>query len=370
MAISWINPVALWGLALVAVPIAIHLLVRQHTRTVPYPSLRFVRQTTLAAFRRRSIQDALLLACRIGVVVAAALALAGPIFQTAARTASYDTRVSRAVVRLDDTSPAGEVNTNVFGAQAFQRVHVADAIRDAVRWLDQQPPSSREIVFAGQFRHGQIAEADLLAVPPGIGIHFAPAATPPPAIDRFTQTILTLRGGQPVFARREVRLGTDATQLTPGDITPAPNDLLRIVAAPADQRLADAALIAALEEGLRWPDAARRILVVWEGATAPEPNAEVLRMAVPEPPASAATAVWKTVDAATPRELADPVIIPHTDLDAWSRQPRGVSPNAQPADEGDRRWLWAAALALLAVEQWVRRGRASTAVHQEEQRVA
>ena len=61
MSITWINPVALAGFALMALPIAIHLLVRQQTRSLPYPSLRFLRETALAAFRRRAIQDAALL---------------------------------------------------------------------------------------------------------------------------------------------------------------------------------------------------------------------------------------------------------------------------------------------------------------------
>ena len=61
MSITWITPVALAGFALIALPIAIHLLVRQQTRSLPYPSLRFLRETALAAFRRRAIQDAALL---------------------------------------------------------------------------------------------------------------------------------------------------------------------------------------------------------------------------------------------------------------------------------------------------------------------
>ena len=76
--VIWTTPAALIGLALIALPIAVHLLVRQHVRTLPFPSLRFLRETQLAAFRRRSIQDAALLACRVAIVGLAAAALAGP----------------------------------------------------------------------------------------------------------------------------------------------------------------------------------------------------------------------------------------------------------------------------------------------------
>src|SRR5688572_16425023 len=98
MSIFWLMPAAFVGLALVALPIAVHALVRQHARVLRYPSLRFLRESQLAAFRRRTIQDAALLACRIGIIVAAVIALAGPILRTPARDASYANRTSRAIV--------------------------------------------------------------------------------------------------------------------------------------------------------------------------------------------------------------------------------------------------------------------------------
>jgi len=98
MSIFWLAPAAIFGLLLVAVPIAIHLLVRQQSRRVDYPSLRFVQPSALAAFRRRSIQDALLLACRAAIVVAAVLALAGPVWRTTSRTIGQADRIARAVV--------------------------------------------------------------------------------------------------------------------------------------------------------------------------------------------------------------------------------------------------------------------------------
>src|SRR5690349_13098960 len=94
MSIFWTAPAALVGLALIALPIAVHLLARQNIRTLPYPSLRFLRQTQLASFRRRAVQDAALLLCRAAIVAIAAPALAGPVFQTPARQAAYANRVA------------------------------------------------------------------------------------------------------------------------------------------------------------------------------------------------------------------------------------------------------------------------------------
>ena len=78
MSIAWLFPAALAGITLVLLPIAIHLLVRQHARTQLYPSLRFLRETQLAAFRRRRIEDAALLLCRAAIIALAAVGLPGP----------------------------------------------------------------------------------------------------------------------------------------------------------------------------------------------------------------------------------------------------------------------------------------------------
>jgi hypothetical protein len=50
-------------------------------------------------------------------------------------------------------------------------------------------------------------------------------------------------------------------------------------------------------------------------------------------------------------------IVPAT-LARWSRAPGQSPADAKPVDERDRRWLWGATLALLGVEQLLRRSRA------------
>jgi hypothetical protein len=358
MAMTWINAAAWWGLALVAVPIAIHLLVRQQTRIVAYPSLRFVRETALAAFRRRAIQDAVLLACRAAIVVAAVAALAGPILQTESRQAGHDNRVSRAIVQLDDSvANEEELTVGSFRSATFRRAAIADALTDAARWLDAQPPSSREVVFVGAFRKGQIAREDLLALPSGIGVRFAEGKEPR-AGEPFMQRTLKRLDGRLVFVLSQVRLSADSTHVGTGGAISAGDDRIRVVAAAKDQPLADAALSVVLDAGIRWPDPQRRLVVVWEGADIAAPGAsdgDVVRMAVPDPPPTAATTLRDAIDAATPMDAAEPIRIAQVDLDAWSRPAGPPSPRAQPADEGDRRWLWGAALLLLAAEYWLRR---------------
>jgi hypothetical protein len=363
MSIAWIAPAALFGVALVALPIAIHLLVRQHARTLEYPSLRFLRETQLAALRRRTIQDALLLLCRAAIVALAAVALAGPILQTASRTAASAQRTSRAVIALDG-SDAGLISTlteGTFASAAFTRSALADALIDALRWIDQQPPSSREVVIAGTLRKGVVSEADLVAIPKDIGVRFVPV--PVVTVNDVKWPVLAHRSGGLVRIDHLVRFETDETRFTEGPLTDVPDDLVTIVARAEDDPLAQAALRAALEAGVAWSDFERRIVIAWGGAdptVVARGGSDVLRMPVPAPPSAAADAVLAALNALSPRpEGFEPVMITPEQLSSWSRAPGAPATDAPVADEGDRRWLWGMALVLLLVEAWMRRSAAT-----------
>jgi hypothetical protein len=375
MSVLWLAPMALLGLGLVAVPIAIHLLVRQQNRRVDYPSLRFLRQSQLAAFRWRNIQDALLLACRAAIVAAAVLALAGPVVQTAARSAAYGNRVARAVVVEPGTNPsaAAAESTGAFASKTFTRARLGDAVADAARWLNEQPPASREVVLVGTFRRDTLTRGDLRAVPDSAGIRFVPAGAAVGARDLTLPILISRRGagesGGVVIEQRQASLAPESTRVTSGAETPAPSDSVRILAAPADQSLADAALRAALAEGMRWRDSSQRVLIAWQGADEDVvqqalSGAVLARMDRPEPISSAVSAVIDAVEAVSADSLAtlEPEMVSAEQLRAWSRPPGGVPANARPVDEGDRRWLWAVALALLGAEYWLRRTRTAAAV--------
>jgi hypothetical protein len=376
MSIAWMSPAALLGLLLIALPIAIHLLVRQHARTLAFPSLRFLRETQLAAFRQRRIEDAALLACRAAIFALAALAMAGPLLQSAARSASYAERTSRAVVALDGDGDSMDATMaeGAFASATFRRQDVADALSDAIRWLGQQPPSSLEIVIAGTLRRGSISESELAMIPPGIGVRFQPADGS--AANDVTWPVLARRDGAVVRIDRVVHFDTDATRLEDGQVTAVANDLVSIAAPEGDKVLAEAALRAALDAGVSWSDFDRRTLIVWDGADAAAigaAGARIIRMPVPAPPSAAADAVLAALRAASPRPgRLEPVMLTPAQLSAWSRQPGPPTANAPLQDEGDRRWLWGAVLVLLAIEAWMRRSRAdrSLVVHDSEVRVA
>ena len=376
MSIAWIAPAALLGMALIALPIAIHLLVRQHARTLAYPSLRFLRETQLAAFRRRTIQDAALLLCRVAIIALAAVALAGPVVQLASRSAGYASRLSRAIVPIGDPVDASTPE-NVFASATFARARLGDALTDAVRWLDAQAPSGREVVIRGTLRRGSITDADLAAVPQAIGIRFE--ALPGTSSNDVTWPVLTRRDGSLVRLDRTLHLDADTTRVADGAITPVADNLIAIVARPGDLPLAQAALRAALDAGVAWADFDRRVIIAWDGADAsavdsPPAGTQVIRMAVPSPPSSAADAVLASLETVSPRRDAlEPILIPAEQLAAWSRPPGPPAASGTLADEGDRRWVWGAVLALLAIESWMRRSRSaavSSAITVPETRVA
>lgn len=378
MSIAWLAPAVLLGTALVAVPIAIHLFARQQGRRVAYPSLRFVSPSALAAFRRRTVQDAALLACRMAIIVAAVLALAGPVLQTEARSAAHVSRLVRAVIVLPGTPPeaAAAAAGEAFVSRTFTRASLADAIADAVRWLSTQPRASREVLFTGSARRGQLTAAGLQVIPASTGIRFVTTASAVSERD-VVLPVLRRQDDTLVIEQRQVHLADDETRVAAGPSTPAPNDLLRIEAAPGDRELADAAVRAALEDGVRWSRPGR-VLVVWEGADEAAVQqaangATLIRMSRPEPASSAASAVIAAVEQVTapPSGRLEPVRIDDAQLRAWSRAPGGVPADARPADEGDRRWFWALALALLALEHVLRRAtRPAAAETTAEARVA
>jgi hypothetical protein len=371
MSILWTAPAALIGLALIVLPIAVHLLARQHVRTLAYPSLRFLRQTQLASFRRRRIEDALLLACRVGIVAVAAAALAGPILETPSRIAGYANRTARAIVTSEAVLPEAiaPIEEGAFRSTRLQRATIPDALADAVRWLDQQPRSAREIVIAGPLRRGSIEAADLTMVPPSIGIRFAPtAATDGPGDLRLS--ILMRRNGELIRRERMVHLSPDATRVTDGAASPVAANLVTIRARPGDAALADAALRAALDAGVPWRDFERPVVLVLGGGdeSGIAAGSEIVRLPVPVPASAAAHAVSAALTTIGRPDWVEPLTIPRTQLDAWSRRPGPPDVNAPIGDESDRRWLWALALMLLGVEWWLRRSRAdrSTAIETDQ----
>jgi hypothetical protein len=327
-----------WLLAAgVAVPVAVHFLARDRSRQVTFPTLRFLETTRLSAVRWRALQDWPLLAIRMAVVLAAVAALASPVFVTPGRQAAWRNQVARAVVLHDRATAADDELRSATAGAVFARDRVRDAVFDAVRWLDEQRPIQREIVVLSPFRRGAIAPADLLEVPPGVGVRLVRTALPA-AVREREMARLQLRGDELVRVTEQVRVEPAATDVREvGTVAVSPSPIL-VDAPPAERARADAALRAVLRRGVRLPPAGlmQPLTIVWPGEVG---------------------ALAAEIDArlAAPLDGWEPELMSDAELAAVSRP---VAPDAEPAveDMGDRRIFWVLVLFLLGLEGLVRKG--------------
>jgi len=335
--ISFLQP-AVWLTAVaIALPIAIHLLTRASRTPVQFPSLRFLEPTQLSASSRRTIQDWPLLLLRIAIVLLAIAALAGPIVVTPAREAAWRARVARAVVLEDRTAAPEDELRSAAVARTFARQRLRDAVADGVRWLEQQAPSTREIVVLSAFRRGSTDAADFAAVPPHVGIRLVRTAEGSGTREREVSRLLW-RDGRAVRVIERLTLSASATEVREVEATTLDEVPVRVTASPEEQPAADAALRAVLRRGLRLPPAGllEPVSVTWPGDVERLADALQARLAAP-------------LDAWEPETLAD------AELAAISRAPEAHG-RPTPVDAGDRRLAWALALSLLVAEIWFRKG--------------
>jgi len=100
------NPLWLLGLLAAGIPVLIHLIYRRKAPRILFSTLRFLKLSHEKTARVRKIHDLLLLLVRAALFALLALALAGPIFQRKAKSASRN--VAAAVI-LDNSCSMGAV---------------------------------------------------------------------------------------------------------------------------------------------------------------------------------------------------------------------------------------------------------------------
>lgn len=126
----FLAPIALAGLSLLLLPVAIHLLVRRRAKLVDFPSLKFLRATRSHQWSPRQLQQPLLLAVRLLGLALLLLGLAQP-FRTSAESRS------KLTVLLLDAS---------FSMRAGQRAQAAR--EQALTFIDRMPANERAAVIA------------------------------------------------------------------------------------------------------------------------------------------------------------------------------------------------------------------------------
>jgi hypothetical protein len=135
---SFAYPLYLLGTLAAALPIIIHLLVKQKRRAIPFSTLRFLRLAQLQRQGRRRLRELLLLLLRVLVCLLIAFALARPVLSHAPGFLARFTNVA-AVLIVDNSYSMGVVRD---GKSDFAR-----AKELARRTLDGLPEKSRVAVM-------------------------------------------------------------------------------------------------------------------------------------------------------------------------------------------------------------------------------
>jgi hypothetical protein len=103
----WLHPLMLTGLVALAIPVAIHLVMRTRPRRVEFPAVRFVKESQQASGGMNRLKHFLLLALRLVMLALLVVILARPMGRAGAVAAPEELdRVPASVVLCFDNSPS------------------------------------------------------------------------------------------------------------------------------------------------------------------------------------------------------------------------------------------------------------------------
>ncbi len=124
MGLAWINPLYLAGILLLALPVLIHLVQKQHASGIKFPSLMFLQKIPLQQKRRLVIRHWILLLLRCLLLLLLIFAFARPFFDSADSAAAAPGSARDTVIVLD-RSYSMEVADRWQQAQAAAREAIA-----------------------------------------------------------------------------------------------------------------------------------------------------------------------------------------------------------------------------------------------------
>jgi hypothetical protein len=136
---TFVHPLLLGGLALVAIPLLIHLMMRPKPKRLPFPAFRFLLQKHRSNQTRLRLRHLLLLLLRMAVVAALCLALVRPALTGGVLSPFREDRPVAAVL-LIDTSYSMEYNSG-------GKSRLDEARRRAAELLDTLPDGSKVAVL-------------------------------------------------------------------------------------------------------------------------------------------------------------------------------------------------------------------------------
>ena len=196
---GFLTPLLLGGIALVAIPVVLHLVMRQQPREMTFPSLRFVKLRRESNRRKVKLRHLLLLALRCALIAGLAIALARPTFKGTGLRGKEDAPLAINLV-LDNSLRMEYVHSN--------ESRLEKAKTTALELVEKLPESSTVAVCdLGRAAHGYAP--DLGAAASRLQ-NLRPTAEARPLVDAVLESIKM--AAEQEDRRQEVFVFTDMSQ--------------------------------------------------------------------------------------------------------------------------------------------------------------
>jgi hypothetical protein len=212
MGLEFVNPLLLSGVAAAAVPIVLHLIMRQQPRLLEFPALRFVRQRQESNRRRLRLRHLILLALRVAALCLLALAMARPSIRTAGGLVDREAPVAAALVF--DTSPR-----MMYRDQNKTRLQAA---QEVAQWLLKELPADSQIAVLESQLTTAVFQVDLGSARDRIE-RLEPTALPTPLTKVLGEAAELLKTSE--LENKEIYIFSDLSQPSwqgqPGEVAAA-----------------------------------------------------------------------------------------------------------------------------------------------------
>ena len=249
---SFLHPALLGGLAIAALPILIHLLLRPRPRRVRFPALALMRSVLATGQRANRIQNVLLMLLRATLLAGAAVLLAGPTcIPTGAATGSGPV----ACVLILDDSVSTDYRPRFDGADTLldaSRRQAEQVLESSLTW---PPDSALAVLRAGDAEAGAELTESRAALVQNLREDGRRVAHALPLGDALQQAVRLLRAAtQP---QRRIVVCTDGAasawrNVRPGLRAELEDVSLQVITPPNETR-ANLGLVAATAPSGVWP---------------------------------------------------------------------------------------------------------------------
>ncbi|HVA47278.1 MAG TPA: BatA domain-containing protein [Pirellulales bacterium] len=202
---DFVTPALLFGAAAAALPVVLHLVMRQQPRHLEFPALRFVQRREIANRRRMRLRHLLLLLLRMAVLCLLAFGLARPSIKSSGFIGDQEAPVAAAMVF--DTSPRMDYKSE-------NKTRLEEA-RETADWLVKQLPPDSLVAVLDSTPGQPVFQVDLGAAQQRIS-RLETTAAPQDLWDVIEQAVELLRKGEPerkeMPERKELYVFSDLTK--------------------------------------------------------------------------------------------------------------------------------------------------------------